>query len=202
MMPAAPEMSPTLDDAIRALDGFPAGAADVGTAQRFLAQLDDVRDVPPVLVNGRAVAEHLEGAYQAGVRCADEAGHVLVMSLPTFLSVCPPEQAAPPRSPWGVLPSAGLVVAGVCLLIAANTQNAWWLAASLCGAVAWVLAGLPSSACTQNCGQGDRCSCAPAPMPAGELDHWKARALAAEKKIRDEQFARLFDVTNGASHAA
>jgi hypothetical protein len=210
----APEMSPTLDDALRALDGASVtgviSAPQLAAVSGFLEQLDAVRGAPALLVHGRAVAEHLEGAYQAGARCADESGQVLVMNLPAFLSVCPPRAPAPERT---LFPSLGLVLAGVCLLIAANTQNPWWLAASLCGAVAW-LVGLPASPCTQNCGQGDRCSCMPPPAPVltptthpwlafdnDELDHWKARALAAEKKIRDEQFARLFAVPNGGKHA-
>lgn len=97
----APEMSPTLDDALRALDGAGVNgvisATQLAAVRGFLEQLDDVRDVAPVLVNGRALAEHLEGAYQAGVRCADESGHVLVMSLPAFLQVCPPVVPDPVR---------------------------------------------------------------------------------------------------------
>jgi hypothetical protein len=48
-----------------------------------------VRDVPAVVLD-RAQAEHMEGAYQAGVRCADESGHVLVVSLPGVPRLCPP----------------------------------------------------------------------------------------------------------------
>lgn len=88
-MRAAPDLFPPLDDALRALDGFPGRPADVATARAFLERLDDVRDVP-ALVLDQAQAEHMEGAYQAGVRCADESGHVLVMSLPVFLALCPP----------------------------------------------------------------------------------------------------------------
>jgi hypothetical protein len=86
MMPAAPDLFPPLDDALRALDDFPGRPADVATARAFLEQLDQVRDVPAVVLD-QAQAVLLEGAYQAGVRCADESGHVLVMSLPVFLEL-------------------------------------------------------------------------------------------------------------------
>lgn len=92
-MRAAPDLFPPLDDALRALDGFPGRPADVTTARAFLEQLDQVRDVPAVVLD-QAQAEHMEGAYLAGVRCADESGHVLVMSLPVFLELCPPPAPA------------------------------------------------------------------------------------------------------------
>jgi hypothetical protein len=84
-MRAAPEMVPGLDDALLALDGFPGRVPDIGLAVRFLEQLNGVRDVPAVIPD-QVQAAALEGAYQAGFRCADESGHVLVVSLPDFLA--------------------------------------------------------------------------------------------------------------------
>lgn len=84
-MRAAPEMVPSLDDALLALDGFPGRVPDIGLAVRFLEQLNSVRDVPAVIPDHLQAAA-LEGAYQAGFRCADESGHVLVVSLPDLLA--------------------------------------------------------------------------------------------------------------------
>lgn len=84
-MRSAPEMVPSLDDALLALDGFPGRVPDIGLAVRFLEQLNGVRDVPAVLPDQHQAAV-LEGAYQAGFRCADESGHVLVVSLPDLLA--------------------------------------------------------------------------------------------------------------------
>jgi hypothetical protein len=153
----APEMSPTLDDALRALDGASVNgvinAAQLAAVRGFLEQLDDVRDVAPVLANGRALAEHLEGAYLAGVRCADESGHVLVMSLPAFLAMCPPPAPVARRDgalarfadwfaarilrrPFAYMAAGFALAALVSALVDHDAEVAAWLAF---GAAGWGL---------------------------------------------------------------
>lgn len=148
----APEMSPTLDDALRALDGATVNgvmsAAQLAAVRGFLEQLDDMRDVSAVVLDP-AQAAHMEGAYLEGVRCADESGHVLVVSLPAFLRLCPPAapacSAAPRRSGWGRLQRYAVPFMLACL------AGAWWAAATgqtvamMCwglAATAWALAGI------------------------------------------------------------
>lgn len=112
-MRSAPEMAPSLDDALLALDGFPGRVPDIGLAVRFLEQLNSVRDVPAVIPD-QLQAAALEGAYQAGFRCADESGHVLVVSLPDLLAYV--AAFAPRVSRWARLRAwfAGLVPPTSC----------------------------------------------------------------------------------------
>lgn len=123
MMYAAPEMSPTLDDALHALDELPGRPLNVGPVVRFLEQLESLGRAPAVALDQRA-AELLEGAYQAGFRTADHGGQVLVVSVPVFLEYVGAAAPAPRRTlaDWlvehplaflaGVLVLAG-IVAGV-----------------------------------------------------------------------------------------
>lgn len=152
----APDMSPTLDDALRALDGASVNgvisATQLAAVRGFLAQLDDVREVPATVLDP-AQAARMEGAYQVGVRCADESGHVLVVSLPAFLELFPPPAAGAwlpvsiPRrdgllAPFGrmmdwfvqrptrVLALALAVGANVAAFVDHDTVAAVWLAVS------------------------------------------------------------------------
>lgn len=186
MMTAAPEMVPTLDDALRALDGFPGRPADVPLALAFLEQLNEVRDVP-ALVLDQAQREHMERAYQAGVRCADESGHVLVVSLPAFLELFPVPAAGAwrpvsmPRrdgllAPFGhlvdwlvvrptlALAAALLLGALVALFADHDVQAAGWLAfAGAVLALSWRVSQLPPTSCTYACNSGRACTCRPQP---------------------------------------
>jgi hypothetical protein len=175
MMPAAPDLFPPLDDALRALDGFPGRPADVATARAFLERLDDVRDVPPVVLD-KAQAEHMEGVFLAGVRCADESGHVLVMSLPVFLELCPPP--VPARADqvldWFTarpLAAVALVLWGLATLAALADHDAvaagWFLVAGAVAAAWSVLAQLPPTRCTYDCNSGRACTCRPQPNMKG-----------------------------------
>jgi hypothetical protein len=166
----APEMSPTLDDALRALDGASVNGvmntAQLAAVRGFLEQLDDVRDVRPVVLD-RAQAEHLEGAYLAGARCADESGHVLVMSLPAFLALCPPPVPAP-RSVWAVVQDFALPLAGICAaasFTAVHLDQVGAAVAWMCAAAGFVMPwnerSAPSTACTYACNSGRACTCAP-----------------------------------------
>jgi hypothetical protein len=171
MMRAAPEMSPNLDDAIVALDGGSVNGVisreQLATVRAFLEQLNDVRDVPPVLLD-RAQGAALEGAYQAGVRVADESGHVLVVSLPALLGLLQPT----PRPTFR----------------------------------GWLARLLPASPCNQDCEQGDKC-----PSRSDLADQlivavraanaWKARAEAAEAKIRNWQLEFTLGKVAGGVHA-
>jgi hypothetical protein len=152
----APEMSPSLDDALRALDGASVNgvisAAQLAAVRGFLEQLDEVRNVPPMIV-GRAVAELLEGAYLAGARCPDESGRMLVMSVPAFVQLSAPLAVRSPRASWlaracDVLEAsvlrrplaymaAGCAVASlVSALVDHDAAAAAWLAF---GAAGWLL---------------------------------------------------------------
>jgi hypothetical protein len=189
MTHAAPEMAPSLDEALRAMGGrVPLG---LGVVDQFLARLDNVRECPAVVLD-QAQAAFMEGAYLAGVRCADESGHVLVMSLPDFLALMG-HGAPSSRLSWR---------AKVDQLRARLFRPR--------PAARLVRGKVP--ACSQDCNQGRACTCQPQTVgyalgqgalafDSDELDHWKARALAAEKKIRDEQFARLFEVPHGGKYA-
>lgn len=169
MMTAAPDLFPPLDAALRALDDFPGRPADVATARAFLERLDDVRDVP-ALVLDQVQAEHMEGAYLAGVRCADESGHVLVMSLPVFLELCPPPDKAEARYQVAerLLPAAALALwacSALALLVDKDASAAGWLCLAGIVAAALHCAGrLPPTRCTYDCNSGRACTCAPQPM--------------------------------------
>lgn len=162
----APEMSPTLDDALRALDGASVTgvicARQLAAVRGFLEQLDQVRDVPAVVLEP-AQAALMEGAYQAGVRCADESGHVLVVSLPAFLELCPPQAPAwRERLEWW---HVGVVLM-LCAFGALFVPEAEpWAVASILAAcvVAWGVALREPSACTHDCNGGRACTCAPQP---------------------------------------
>lgn len=177
MMHAAPEMSPTLDDAIRAFDrSDQAGGLarqDFDILRQFFAQLDDVRDVPAVVLDP-AQAAHMEGVYQAGVRCADESGHVLVVSLPVFLALCPPP--VPHRdgllAPFGRTmdwlvrhPAMALVSllwfgSFVALFADQDARAAAWLFGSgVALALSWCVSQLPPTSCTYDCNSGRACTC-------------------------------------------
>lgn len=181
-MMAAPEMSPTLDDALRALDGAGVNgvisAAQLAAVRGFLEQLDDVRECPAVVLEP-SQAELMEGAYQAGVRCADESGHVLVVSLPAFLAF----------QGHGV-PSSRLSWRAKLEQLRAR----WFGPASRCSCGRYQHADLEQHE-PQCVGYG--LGQAALVFDNDELDQWKARALAAEKRIRDEQFARLFAAPYG-----
>jgi hypothetical protein len=168
-MRAAPDLFPPLDDALRALDGFPGRPADVATARAFLERLDEVRDVPAMVLD-QAQAAHLEGAYLAGVRCADESGHVLVMSLPVFLELCPPP--APYRDNvfggWLVANQMAALALALCLLalVALLVDQdvgaaAWLFAGAVAAGSAWGVSRLPATSCTYECNSGRACTCAP-----------------------------------------
>lgn len=147
----APEMSPTLDDALRALDGASVtgvmSASHLAAVRGFLEQLNDVRDVPAVMLEP-AQAAALEGAYQAGVRCADESGHVLVVSLPSLLHLLQEKTIVSERTyvldpaewlirrPFATLAAACSFAALAAALVDHDAEVAAWLAF---GAVGWGL---------------------------------------------------------------
>lgn len=170
-MRAAPDLFPPLGDALRALDGFPGRPADVATARAFLERLDDVRECAPVVLD-QAQAEHMEGAYLAGVRCADESGHVLVMSLPVFLELCPPP--VPARSdqvldwlfarPVLALALALWIASALALLVDHDDgPAAWLLLAGILAAAVHVTSRLPPTRCNYACNSGRACTCSPQP---------------------------------------
>lgn len=94
-MAAAPEMSPTLSEALNALDPYRREerlTPEAFLAWRFLKQLEELSPAPGSVHavpfdSHLAFSEHMEGAYQAGVRCVDESGQVLAMSLPVFVAL-------------------------------------------------------------------------------------------------------------------
>jgi hypothetical protein len=173
MMRGAPEMRPSLDEALRAMGGsVPPG---LGVVDQFLAQLDELRECPAVVLDQDQAAA-LEGAYLAGFRCADESGHVLVVSLPALLAyVGHGAPAAPtPRWPWlakgvqllGAGPLAAALVFGVSALVALLADKDHVAAGLLLGAgVLAALVGfvhkLPPTACTHDCDEGRACTCQP-----------------------------------------
>lgn len=163
----SPEFSPTLDDAIRALDRvIHAGRTphpDLLLACRFLDLLDEVRNVPPVVQLNREQSELMEISYANGVRTADESGHVLVVSLPAFLGLMRP----------------------ILQPTIKGRLSAWF--ARL----------FPPNPCNQNCAQGDKCpsrsDMADAYHGAREdAAIWKKRALEAEAKLRLQQLDQVF----------
>lgn len=211
-MRAAPAMAPSLDDALRALETAGINFPDYRTVARFLHQLDDVRRGPAVLLDPEQAAA-LEGAYLAGFRCADDAGLLLAVSLPALLAYVG-HGAPSSRLSWrgklaawrsfAVLTWSLALAALAAAVLDRDLQATGWL---LMGASAAALVESKrrppaASACTQNCNQGRACTCQGVlAFDSEELDQWKARALAAEKKIRDEQFARLFEAPNGGKYA-
>lgn len=182
----APDMSPTLDDALQAWDRLARNQAsnpltDMARVRMFLDQLDEVRNVPAVVLDPEQ-SRHMEGAYQAGVRCADESGHVLVVSLPAFLELFPVPRRDGLLAPFGRFaawlvkrPQLGLALALllgalVALLADHDAQAAGWLAfAGGVLVVSWCVSQLPPTRCTYECRSGRACTCRP--QPNGETQH-------------------------------
>ena len=199
----APEMSPTLDDALRAMETAGINPPDYSTAHRFLCQLDAVRGGVAEVLDSKQSAL-LEGAYQAGVRCADESGRVLVASPRVLLGL----MGRAPAPVWPGFLSAGLAaVLGVLVGIDHASEAALvMLLAAFVHLTAAVLA-LPDSLCNQDCAQGRNCTCAPAPMADAYVGAredaaiWKKRALEAEAKLRQGSAEAAESLPNGGSYA-
>lgn len=222
-MGAAPEISPTLDDAIGAMDRVLRNpdtppTVDMSRVCMFLDRLDDLRAglLRGRVALGRAQSEALEGAYRAGFRCLDESGHVLVVSLPALLAyIGYANPVARGRSVWAVFQQFALPFAGVCAgggfaaaYLAKPDAALLWLAAAAFSMLAWNEQSGPSP-CNQDCGQGDRCDC---PQRAGDmadayagaredLEIWKKRALVAEAALRKDQFEHTLGNLKGGTHA-
>lgn len=88
-MNTAPDMEPSLDDAIRAVHALNTPfnshrVGDIETLRRFLLDMDYVPQEPPVLGPRQLAA--LEAAYQAGFRVANHIGSVMVVRTEDYLA--------------------------------------------------------------------------------------------------------------------
>lgn len=92
-MNTAPDMEPSLDDAIRAVHALNTPfnshrVGDIETIRRFLLEMDYVPQAAPVYSMNELAA--LEAAYQAGFRMANHIGSVMVVRTEDLLKVLMP----------------------------------------------------------------------------------------------------------------
>lgn len=97
-MVAAPELSPGLDDALRAVDGALAvGVMDrrqLATIRVFLESLHELKKGPRMVIDAKVLSILLETATIAGARYVDNDGQVLAMRVPVFVELLMAAQEA------------------------------------------------------------------------------------------------------------